>query len=155
VIESSVSFFPDSDLHPEPALIPLLKLTGSLAVDRWLLGVTDVKDVVASGPLEIELARGRDVQWRNSHCSASRLKQRRQWTWWRSFPPLAAHPRDWLGARQWGVAAAVNLVTRAPDPTSSLYCAVRWGPTNLERLDAPIRALDQGPARLLGWAGGD
>jgi hypothetical protein len=29
----------------------------------------------------------------------------------------------------------VNLVSCAPDPTSSLYCAVRRGPTNLKRLD--------------------
>jgi hypothetical protein len=39
----------------------VLKLVGSLAVDRWLLGVMDIEDAVAVGPPEIELAMGRDV----------------------------------------------------------------------------------------------
>lgn len=45
--------------------------------------------------------------------------------------------------------------TLCPAPHLPLYCAMRWGPQTMVWLDAPIRALDQGPRRPLGRLSGD
>jgi hypothetical protein len=46
--------FPHFTSRTQQSLLSLVflqvMLTGSLAVDRWLLGVTDVEDAVVSGP---------------------------------------------------------------------------------------------------------
>jgi hypothetical protein len=42
-------------------------------------------------------------QWQRRWCSGRRgVEQRRWWTWWQSFPSLAAHPRDRLRVRTVG-----------------------------------------------------
>jgi hypothetical protein len=65
---------------------------------------------------------------------------------WRRFPPLVALPQISLGFCRWGTVAAMNLMTCAPDPTSSLYCAVRRGTTNLKRLDTPDQGVGSRPS---------
>jgi hypothetical protein len=71
------------------------------------------------------------------------------WQW--RFPPLAALPHDRSRVRTVGfLTAQVNLVSRALDPTSSLYCAVRRGPTNLERLDTPDQGVGSRPSSAVG-----
>jgi hypothetical protein len=71
----------------------------------------------------------------------------RQW----HFPPLAALPHNRSRVRTVGfLTAQVNLVSRAPGPTSSLYCAVRRGPTNLERLDTPDQGVGSWPSSAVG-----
>jgi len=55
--------------------------------------------------------------------------------WWR-FPPLQPILSDRVRVLRWGTVVAANLVSRATNPTSLFYMALR----------------DGGPPAVLGWA---
>jgi hypothetical protein len=95
----------------------------------------------------IAVTTGDEAVWRRGGDVRHGGPAARQWR----FPPLAALPHDRSRVRTVGfLTAQVNLVSRVPDPTSSLYCAVRRGPTNLERLDNPDQDVGSRPSSAVG-----